>query len=74
VIRTDGVIPSPNEMIDLFGRMWLEDIRIKVSLPSHAPYFGSMVVFRRIGEYNEVRNFMQRNNNIVNGIFRLMAK
>jgi hypothetical protein len=74
VIRTDGVIPSIDEMYWLFKGQVLENLEVKVPLPGHHPYVGSVVVFRNIGDYNDVRNFMQRNGNIVHRIFRLIAK
>ena len=74
MIRADGVIPSFGEMNMLFGHRALENVQTHVPLPNDRNYFGAKVVFRNIGNYNDVRKYMKQHNNMVDGFWRLYAK
>jgi hypothetical protein len=43
-------------------------------LPRDSQYFGSKVVFRNVGNYNDLRNYMQRFDNMISGFWRLYNK
>jgi hypothetical protein len=74
VIRADGVMPSMHEMCLLFGHRSLEKISTHVPLPHNRHLLSSKVVFRNVGNYNDVRNHMQRFGDTINGVWRLIAK
>jgi len=62
-----------DEMYWLFGHRPLENLQTHVPLPRKSHLFGAVVVFRNIGDYNDVRNFMQRNNNLMGRMYQLLA-
>lgn len=74
MIRADGNIPSFHEMTRLFGHRTLESVQTHVPLPRDPSYFGAKVVFRNVGNYNDLRNYMQRYDNMISGYWRLFVK
>ncbi|GAB7324575.1 hypothetical protein MBLNU13_g08469t3 [Cladosporium sp. NU13] len=70
----DGLMPSMHEMCQLFGHRSLEKISTHVQLPQDPHILGSKVVFRNIGNYNDVRSHMQRHGDIIYDFYRLIAK
>jgi hypothetical protein len=68
VVRADGVIPSRYEMDWLFRNKAIERIDPSIRLPGNPWYFGSIISFCNIGQYNEARTFA-RNGGIINGIY-----
>lgn len=73
MIRKDGLIPTLDEMHTLFGTWQLEMIQTHVAMPRFPQFLGSVVVFRNIGDYNDIRSQMIRAHLLV-GMYRLMAK
>ena len=74
MIRADGLMPSMHEMCQLFGHRSLEKISTHVPLPHDRHLFGSKVIFRNVGNYNDVRIHMQRHGDIIYDFYRLIAK
>lgn len=67
-------MPSVHEMCQLFGHRSLEKISTHVPLPHDRHLLGSRVIFRNIGNYNDVRIYMQRYGDIIYDFYRLIAK
>ena len=74
MIRADGVIPSMDEMYYFFGHRPLETVQTHLPLPKYPYHLGSKVVFRNIGNYNDVRNHMQRHGAVIQGVYRFIAE
>jgi hypothetical protein len=69
VIRADGIIPSFPDMLGLFAdKAAIESIVTNVALPHHPGYFGSVIQFRNIGQYNEARD-LARNGGIIDNVY-----
>jgi hypothetical protein len=73
VVRADGVIPSRFEMAWLFGDKAIERIDPGVALPSVPWYYGSAIIFRNIGQHNDVRA-LARNGKIINGLYYYLER
>ena len=69
----DGVTPSMDEMYWLFRHRPLETVQTHLPLPNHPYHLGSKVVFRNIGNYNDVRNHVQRHGAVAAGMYHLIV-
>ena len=63
-----------DEMYYFFGHRPLETVQTHLPLPKQPYLLGSKVVFRNIGNYNDVRNHMQRHGAVIQGVYYFIAE